>query len=63
MMKEQRSRNLAGMIVGSWVEITTRIPRCLCCRTTDNSDSVRRDDAVFSLKYCDFHEVLSTGLE
>lgn len=42
MMNEQRSKNFDGTTVGSWVDITTRVARCLCCRMTVRSESVKR---------------------
>ena len=41
-----------GDIVGSWVEIITRTPKCRCCRITENNDSVSALEADESLMYC-----------
>jgi hypothetical protein len=50
---EQRSMNFSGTTVGSCVEITTRVARWRCCRTTVRSESVNREDAPSSDRYYD----------
>jgi len=51
MTKEHKSKNLAGITVGSCVDIITRVPRCRCNRTTDNKESVRRLEFAEAVKY------------
>jgi hypothetical protein len=41
-MNEARSRISCGTMSGSWVEMTTRAPRCRCWRTTERIELVRR---------------------
>lgn len=57
MTNEQRSRNFDGTTVGSWVEMITRVARCLCWRIMDKSESVRREDVPdwVSERYCQIH--------
>lgn len=50
-VKEHRSRSLVEM-VGSWVEIKMRAPRCRCWRIVDRIVSVNFTAAAVPVMYC-----------